>query len=54
MKRKSSGSKYDKIFRRISSGKSFSDIGSLAIADGSEHMPFLRLYDSNADATCTW
>jgi hypothetical protein len=38
MRHKSSSPKCDKIFSRISSGRSFIDIGSLAITDGSENM----------------
>jgi hypothetical protein len=53
MKHKSSGPKYDRIFRRISSGKSFNDLGSPAITDGSKHTSFLLLFDSNAEAICT-
>ena len=40
MRLKTSGSKYEKIFRRISSGRSFSDVGSLAITDCLDTRPF--------------
>ena len=55
MKHKTSGSKYDRIFSNISSGRSFSDLGSQAITDGSEQTSFLLLHeDDAADAICTW
>jgi len=47
MRHKSSGPKYDKIFIRISSGKSLSDLGSQVITDGSEHMSLLLQNESN-------
>ena len=50
---KSCGPKYDKIFSSISSGRSFSDLGWLAITDGSEHTSFV-LYEGNAEAICNW
>jgi len=54
MQHKSSGPKCDKIFNRISSGRSFSDVGALAITYGSEHSSFLQQNDSNIDALCAW
>jgi hypothetical protein len=54
MRHKFSGPKCDRIFSRISSGKSFSDLGSLAITDGSEITLVLLQYESNAvDSTPT-
>jgi len=41
MKHKSSGPKYDRISSRISSGRSFSVVGLLAIVDGLENTYFL-------------
>ena len=38
LRHKSSGPKCEKIFRRISAGRSFSDIGLLAITNGSDHV----------------
>ena len=38
LRHKSSGPKCEKIFRRISAGRSFSDIVLLAITDGSDHV----------------
>jgi len=47
MKHKSSGPKYDRIFSRISSGKSFSDLGLQVITDGSEHTSSLLQNENN-------
>jgi len=54
LKYTSSGSQYDRIFTRISSGRSFIDIGLPAITDGSENTSSLIQYGSNTDAICTW
>jgi hypothetical protein len=53
MRYKSCGSIYDRMFSKISSGRSFIVIGSLAISDVSEHVDFLLLYETDADAVCT-
>jgi hypothetical protein len=54
MRDNSSGPKCDRIFRRISCGRSFSDLSSLVITDGSENTSFLLQHESNADAICTY
>ena len=54
MRHKSSGPKCDKMFSRISSGRSFIDLGWLATTDGSEHTSFRLLYEGNAKAICKW
>jgi hypothetical protein len=53
LKINSSGPKCDRIFRRISSGKSFIDFGLLAIEDDLEDTPSLLLLKNNADSICT-
>jgi hypothetical protein len=53
MRPKTSGPKYDNIFRKISSGKSFIDIGSPAVMAGSDIASTLLRFDSNVDVTCT-
>jgi hypothetical protein len=53
MKHKSSAPKCDRIFSKISSGWSFTDLGSWVMTEGSEHASFLPLYEGDADAICT-
>jgi hypothetical protein len=54
LKYTSSGPQYDRIFMRISSGRSVIDISLPAITDGLEHTYYLLLHESIADAICTW
>jgi len=54
LRQRSSGPKYEKMFSRISSGRSFSDFNCLSDTDGSEYTKFLRLYEGNGEAFCNW
>jgi len=47
MKHNSSGRKYDRIFSRISSGRSFSDLGLQVITAGLEHTSCLLQNENN-------
>jgi hypothetical protein len=53
LRHNSSSPKYDRIFNRISSGRSFIDVGLLAIADDLEHTSFLLQYERNSAAIFT-